>query len=461
MPRWPRRARRRIQAASRGSLPLGLGISEADLQGAFPARAPVPPKHFVVVCRCRSAQSHYDPATGQRHPGGLCACQHPIAGANCGCACAEGRGVWCGECRPIAAVEPPTEQEKQRAKAGLEALEREELEPLFAAAGEERGRTARLLQAAGLSGKAKRYAACGRMGFTVDCQEIDAHLFYRLFRCGMRFCPDCGPATMAALVDRHYPAIVGYVARQPTRRGTTLAHLTLTVRAHGDTPSSAEIRTFNRAVRKLFRLIEKGGLYQEGLGAVSSVRPGLIWCDEFGAEHKGKGGAAGGWNLHCHGIFYGPLLDWEKLRDAWEKLTGATGCFFRQIRGWNLRQTGNPKWRTELVRAVYYTLKYRAKAPSRSPERIAALESAFHRVRRFHAVGVFYRLPPAEGIAKAKTEPGCPICGGNLIIGYHPVPLNNPGLNGRRDIEMVAREARRARATEFQAETPPDERRRK
>lgn len=437
---------------------LELALAAAPARRALPAP---PAKDFVHICRCPAVRRRNGDSTG------LCACRHPVAGANCGCACAEGRGAWCEHCRAVAVLEPWSEEEKAAARRGLEEIEREELGPEFAAAGADRGLTALRMHEAGLAGKSKRYAACARRGFAVDCRESDTHRFFQPYHCGLRYCPNCGPATMTALLNENLPRIAAFLEREPIRLRWTLAMLTLTIRADGEKPTAAEVRAFNKQVRRWFRLLQKRRLYQAGAGAGGGT-PGLIWVDEFGAEAKGRraGRAAGGWNLHAHGIYYGPLLDWAKARDLWRELSGATGCYLKQVRGWKRRQAGNPQWRGELSKALYYALKYSGKAPHASPERIAMLEAAFHRVRRLHTAGAFYNLPAAEpegkesGGAAAPPRRECPRCGGPLIAARKLLDLSTLAQDGRQDLEQARREAGRVRAMGVPADNPPDQRRR-
>lgn len=429
-----------------------VGLGRAKPSASLPP-ASVPPRHeFPTVCRCPSVDRRGGRANG------LCACRHPLAGANCGCECANGRAAWCEHCRSVAALPPATEEEKARAARELIEAERADLAPQWERLGE-RGRTAMVMHQYGMRGKAKRFAICGRVGFAADCQEIDAHRFYQRFRCGSRYCAQCGPATMAALINRHQPAIVAFLEREPVRRGWTLAQITLTVRADGGAVQPDDVRQFNSRVKKCFRLIQERELYQTSTDR--SARPGFIWCDEFGFEGKGRRAirAAAGRNIHCHGIYYGPLLDWARVRDLWRELTGATGCYVQQVRGWKKRQMGDCRWKSEVAKALYYALKYTGKPLAATPERIAELEWAFHRVRRFHAVGAFYKLPPAEASgAPAPRGPECPCCGGALIVSRQRLPLDSPGMQERRDLEEARREAGRVRAM---GAAPPTEGRRK
>jgi hypothetical protein len=62
--------------------------------------------------------------------------------------------------------------------------------------------------------------------------------------------------------------------------------------------------------------------------------------DEVGFELSGRreGRVAGGLNLHAHGLYFGPRLDWEKTRDYWAEETQrrfgepSTGFYIKKVR---------------------------------------------------------------------------------------------------------------------------------
>ncbi len=256
-----------------------------------------------------------------------------------------------------------------------------------------RGETAKRMHSLGLKSKSHRYGRCGLYGIPLQGHDLSCPLKEKSFgnyHCGLRFCDLCGPATYKRLFERYAPAIGDLVARESSRSGYVLARVNWTIRATGEMPTSEEIRSFNRAIRKLFkRVLPKGTLF------------GLIWSDEFGFEKRGrlKKRKARGLNLHAHGLYFGPYVEWRKARDIWRQLTGSTGFFIKKIPHWRRGVRG------AVSRAVGHLLKYVSKMPAVSPERIAAFEKAFDGVRRVHTMGLFYKLPPA-----AKQERRCPQC---------------------------------------------------
>lgn len=272
----------------------------------------------------------------------------------------------------------------------------------------ERGETAKLIYSLGLKSKAYRYGRCGRYGIPLQGHDLACKFKEKSFgtyRCGLRFCDLCGPATYRRLFERYAPGIAEIVLRESWRKGYVLARVNFTIRASGEMPSSEEIRQFNRAIRKLFkRVLPKGAVF------------GVIWSDEFGFEERGHIAErkAGGLNLHAHGDYFGPYIDWQKTRDAWIEIMGdgSRGFVIKAIRGWRRNV------RKEVSKALGHCLKYVSKMPAVSPERIAGFEKAFDGVRRVHSMGLFYKLPPAP-----KQERRCPECG-NILFPVRPFGLS-------------------------------------
>jgi len=318
--------------------------------------------------------------------------------------------------------------EEQQVKRGDD---RKELPPLpeWNAIGV-RGETAQLIYAHGLPSKAYRYGRCGRYGIPLQGHGLQCKFKEKSFgryRCSLRFCDLCGPANYRRLFERYAPAIGDVVARESSRCGYVLARVNWTIRATGEMPTTEEIRWFNAALRKHVK-----GILPKG--AVS----GVILDDEFGYEKRGHIAErkAGGLNLHAHGLYFGPYLDWQKARDLWTKLTGSTGFFIKEIRGWR----GGV--RKSVSRALGHLLKYVSKMPVVSPERIAAFEKAFDGVRRVHCLGLFYGLPPGP-----KEERRCPGCG-NILFPSRPFELclvSDLVELGWADIDSVRLELNRSR----------------
>ncbi len=436
----PRRADRN-PAAWAAAAPLDLGISNADLAwldgvGAAPPAA-VPsclvPAITQRVCRCPSVRRRGVQTDG------FCACTFP--GFDCKCECSQGRAAWCECCRVLPV---PEMDEAERASLGEAARELERdrkrnsgIPPEDWSALGLRGEVAQRLAKMGLDAKAARYASCMRFGFAAECWENPIHKFHVPWRCGLRFCPQCSPGIIVELMAKYNPRILAFLRQEPVRPGWTLAQLTFTQRATGEAFGPEDARRFNQRLRKFFKLLRKRELFQRPVSAEGIKQSGLLWVDEVGFEKRGRrrDRVGGGRNLHAHGIYYGPLIDWPRARDLWRELSGATGFHVKQLRGWNLRAQDDARWEKELSKSLFYCLKYTGKVPAVTAERIAELEAAFNGVRRVHACGRFYRLPVAAPSASA--TPPCPECGATLMVSTLRRPIGD--LPGRNLFE-VARE---------------------
>ncbi len=288
----------------------------------------------------------------------------------------------------------------------------------------ERGQTAKLLYQSGLKTKAYRYGRCGRYVIPLQGHDLFCDLKGRSvvsYRCGLRFCQTCAPKVFRALFDKYRDGFTRVVEQNALRSGYVLARLDFTIRCDGHEPKPEEIRVFNRAVRRLIRrLFPK---------LKARCDYGLEWCDEFG-HPKSKRRAvrvAKGWNLHAHGVWFGPYIEWRRGRDLWKKLTGSTGFWVKKIKRWNLNI---PK---AVSHALGHSLKYVSKLPGETPERIAGLERAFDGVVKVHRMGFFYDLPRGDD----RSRPGekswtCPHCGRALFperpFRIWPVSELGPGM---------------------------------
>ena len=310
----------------------------------------------------------------------------------------------------------------------------------------ERGQTSKLLFEAGLKSKAHRYAQCYRTAIPYDCQDSSCRSkFFARYHCDCRFCKYCGPLLFNQLRDRYSVPISRFLKNRESHLGCTLARLNFTMKSDGHVPTQVEIKAFNRAIRRTL----KKAVPRDGSRKVAY---GVLWSDEFGYEKRGrrKNRTAKGLNLHAHALYYGPVLDWYRVRDAWveslkrEGLEGQ-GFWATFLKGWK-RNPG-----PAVKHVLSHMLKYISKIPAETPERIAALETAFNGVRRVHAGGFFYKL--AKGDDHLQEAPFvCPDCGGRLgrADGCKPwetFPVGFLEMEGRRDLA----EARRIKDRDFPA----------
>ena len=292
---------------------------------------------------------------------------------------------------------------------------------------ERQARQARLLFEQGFSGKARRQAWCGLIARRRDCFSGNSqHRFYTPCLCGNRYCPICGPKSFRDLFTHHSrlrPLVESLLSHRPgDHRTRVLAKLDITTSNMGEMPSAEKVRKFNKDIRRFFRAIEREF-------GISRRDYGFLWCCEFGS---------GNTNLHAHGIYVGPALPQRgrELSNLWAEVRG-DGSGIVSI-----------KLAKSFEAALGHALKYPSKFFNASPARLAALEVAFDRVRRVHALAAFYNpkieLEPGE---EGPFQPGlCPICGDLLLDapGYHFIP--DLEREGRRAVDVVRIDVARAKA---------------
>ena len=285
-------------------------------------------------------------------------------------------------------------------------------------------------------GKARRQAWCSLIGRRRDCFSGNPeHKFYTPCLCGNRYCPVCGPKSFRNLFTRHsrlQPLADQLLSHKVgDNRLRVMAKLDITVVNTGEMPSAAEVRRFNKDIRRFFRAIEKRF-------GISRRDYGFVWCCEFGS---------GNTNLHAHGIYVGPALPERRHERELSALWA------------EIRHDGSRILRIQRARSfeagLGHALKYPSKYFEAAPARLVDLEVAFDRVRRVHALAAFYnpkieREPGEEGPCEVGH---CPICGDLLLDakGWHF--LDELQREGRRDVDAVRIEVGRAKA--LAAESPP------
>jgi len=303
----------------------------------------------------------------------------------------------------------------------------------------EREKYARILEAMGLQSKAERARDCHVKGIPGDC--ACGLKYYNRYRCTLRFCPFCGDWHYARLMERYAGPIADYICANGGGLDSTLAMLTLTIRADGEMPHSDKVRWLMKCVRRWFKAIVPSG---RKWGAIFAVETG----HELPVKHPGR--KAGGWNLHVHALYFGPYLDFGKKGEQggpagqlWRKVTQGEGKVIgiKQCPGWRK----NP--RAAVAKALSHHFGYILKPAAESGERLAALEILFSGVRRVHGVGAFYRLKKPK-----KASPACPKCGAQLHINsraWHKserFPVDLLEREGRRDLSELRRECAQSRA---------------
>ena len=276
----------------------------------------------------------------------------------------------------------------------------EELLQLGARVWQERAMVAKAVEMwdAGMSAGAVRQVQCSRIAWVKQC-KANGHLWHRVFRCGLRFCPLCMSFVYESLfydvVERLEPVASRLVPEWPVEGRCPLlviAKIDFTIRNDGQMPNAERVRWFNQKIREFFvRLAQLSGWKKGSWGAA--------WCAEFGP---------GNTNLHAHAVFCGPWIE-QRAREAsafWSEVVGEYA--FVSI-----------KAAKSFRHALRHAIKYPAaswKYFSASPERLASLEKAFYTVKRFHAVGAFYNPPKDTKVPPTILAPydKCPDCGSHL-----------------------------------------------
>lgn len=277
----------------------------------------------------------------------------------------------------------------------------------------------------GLKSKAGRAASCKVFARRLDCTENSEHRFLDLFRCGLRYCPQgCGERSFSELFHKHMrlAQVVAAIANRANGRSMVVAKLDFTSKKLSVMPTSDQVRKFNEDIRRFFRLVEKEfGIARQAYGC--------LWCDEFGS---------GNTNLHAHSVYVGPFLKQKTLSRLWARVRG-DGSFIVSI-----------KVARSFELALAHCLKYPSKFFNAPGRRLAALEKAFHRVRRVHAVAAFYnpkieREPGEDG----PLDGGCPYChaplGQNISTKRGWDFAEACKSEGRIEIESARTDMRRAR----------------
>jgi hypothetical protein len=220
---------------------------------------------------------------------------------------------------------------------------------------------------------------------------------------------------------RRLQPIVYLMAR---KRGYVIAKLDFTSINLGVMPTGDEVKEFNECIKRFMRAFERK------MG-ISRKDYGLLYCDEFGGANNT--------NLHAHGAYVGPVIprQWfgkgQLLSEMWKEACEGTvfaGSFIVSIK------------QTKFEIAVAHALKYAGKFISKEPERLAALEVAFHGVRRVHSLAAFYNVKAKK---EDREDAPCPACGSALVRLDGYVPIAELMGAGFCDLDEAHKEERRRR----------------
>lgn len=159
---------------------------------------------------------------------------------------------------------------------------------------------AKALYDLGLTAKAQRELGCGLLGGQVRCKN--AHRFSTPYRCGHRYCLDCGPSTAQRLFAKHLTRVTavanalltrhpGYViAKVDFIRRKTCGHRGKCNCAMPDAEYNRELNAF---IRRMARAIERRF-------GISRDKYAMAVHDEIGG---------GNTNAHAHAVYVGPYIE--------------------------------------------------------------------------------------------------------------------------------------------------------
>jgi hypothetical protein len=304
-----------------------------------------------------------------------------------------------------------------------------------------RGEVAKLLWEGGLKRKAIRFLNCNRCGRPGLCARYpEEHKFFTPNGCEVVFCRECADEARRELLIDYWHVVCNAVlefagareeherlcrvlfdsesgeadrknaekklgelwakvGRLVRERGYVLARVTFTFRSDGSEITSKRVKRGNKCVRVVMR---------KAVGSTKGF--GILFVDEVGFETRGhlpdSERVAHGLNLHCHGLYFGPRLDWERMRNLWMEVTQKE--FGIESRGFYI--TAVKRFSESPARAIRWVLnhmfKYVSKPPAVRPQRLAALIAAFEGARRVHSQGLFYGKKPK----REKKDCLCPKC---------------------------------------------------
>jgi len=302
-----------------------------------------------------------------------------------------------------------------------------------------RGQVANLLWDRGLKTKAVRFANCNRLARPGECKQYPLeHKYYVPNGCEVIFCRECAAAERQALFVAYsqvirnavlefagereaYDALRAIscdkkvepkvrakadaarrdlwcrVARHLRKENWVLARVNFTLCSDGSEITPDRVKKMNTAIRFTMR---------KSVGKVRGY--GMLFMDEPGFETRGhvRERKAGGLNLHAHGLYFGPYLDWERTRDLWMRETKkrfdvpSRGFWISKTRGFE----SDPE--RAIRHALNHMLKYVSKPPAVTAERLASLIAAFDTAKRVHSLGLFYGKKPE----REKGDCPCPKC---------------------------------------------------
>ncbi len=336
-----------------------------------------------------------------------------------------------------------------------------------------RGQVAKLLWDSGKKQKAIRFFNCQQLGRPGVCSNYPLeHKFFVPHGCEVVFCKECADELCRALVEDYWHvacnAILDFagecieheklcellvgasgaerqkiekqlgglwerVGKRISEQHWVLARVTFTLRSDGSEITPNKVKALNQCV---------GAVMRRTVGSRKGY--GMLFVDEVGFEKHGhlpdSERAAHGLNLHVHGLYFGPRLDWHRTRDLWMEVTKekfgveSRGFYITRVKHFRQNPGRAIRW------ALNHMFKYVSKPPAVTPERLAALIAAFDGAKRVHSLGLFYGKKPKRD----RKECPCPKCraeGVASVVSFEADLLPSGGAIPRlqRVAELLAR----------------------
>ncbi|MGH9757214.1 MAG: hypothetical protein ACRD4M_05705, partial [Candidatus Acidiferrales bacterium] len=269
-----------------------------------------------------------------------------------------------------------------------------------------RGQVSRNLWTRGLEKKAKRFISCNKSARPGLCSRYpEEHKFFIPKGCEVVFCKKCADESRRELsmdyghvvcnaildfaaereeheqlcellhksegcerqgVECRLGELRSRVARCVREKGWVLARVNFTLRSDGSEITPERVRGMNRCIKSVMR---------RTVGSRKGY--GMLFVDEVGFEKRGHlpdvQRVAHGLNLHAHGLYFGPRLDWERTRDLWMEVTNkefgveSRGFFITAVKGFAENPGRAIRW------ALNHMFKYVSKPPAVTAERLASL----------------------------------------------------------------------------------------
>ena len=206
--------------------------------------------------------------------------------------------------------------------------------------------------------------------------EHDAVIFCP--SCSFRVCPDCAPKQSARLIAQYFPVISELMHLHPKFR---LRKITLTRKiALGDDG-------FAEQAHDGFDLIQRA--MSKAVGSHwNKFGRGLLVTWEVGEN---------GLKLHYHCIYFGPWVDWKRLRVAWLEVTGDSHIVYvqavkRNENDWKFAVMETLKYATKFYKTDKSTGEQRFLSPSLTVDLFVAMKGT----RRIRSYGSFYNIDTPE-----------------------------------------------------------------